>query len=310
MKIDTKETVENIIEDDLFNQPFMIELFGEEPEYNLDDSEESGKEMVLIEIAKVDKSSIKKIESNYAAFETMVKKWAKEHDLDSYFNAIYFDEDTLEVTIVFDIPGKDDFWNTKKAEDGTLVGNLNEDQIREVLIGFYNYSRNNGAGADLNNEFEYNIHLYIDNLKAGSLKKSANGTKIDNTDAAFKIFKQKLEDAMFEKYAISLNDTGFDDTHVKLAIENNESIENIVNQIGEKYELTPVSAAGLALDIKTDKKPLATGAKMYICTVKDKNGKMLGEYPMSYKNEDYVNSFLSAIGLKLKVSDTKEITEA
>jgi hypothetical protein len=47
-----------------------------------------------------------------------------------------------------------------------------------------------------------------------------------------------------------IEDTGFDDTHIKLAAEKGEKIENIVDYIGDKYELTPVDATKLAMSKK------------------------------------------------------------
>ena len=35
-KIDNKEAVEGIIEENLFSQPFMVEMFGTDIEYELD----------------------------------------------------------------------------------------------------------------------------------------------------------------------------------------------------------------------------------------------------------------------------------
>jgi hypothetical protein len=47
-----------------------------------------------------------------------------------------------------------------------------------------------------------------------------------------------------------IEDTGFDDTHIKLAAEKGESINNIVDYLGDKYQLTPISATKRAMSKK------------------------------------------------------------
>jgi hypothetical protein len=136
-----------------------------------------------------------------------------------------------------------------------------------------------------------------------------NGGGVGIESASFKVFKQKLEGALFKKYAVMLKDTGFDDTHVKLAIENNEEVGNIVSQIGHKYELTPVSAAGQAVE-KNNSSSNTKASNGYICILKDRTGKEIGSYDVTRNDDEYINSFLNAIGVKLKPSDTKEIVEA
>lgn len=54
----------------------------------------------------------------------------------------------------------------------------------------------------------------------------------------FDTFKSKIEELIKEMYLINLNDCT-DDDGVKAAFDNKETVQEFVDWVGEKYELTP-----------------------------------------------------------------------
>ena len=156
-------------------------------------------------------------------------------------------------------------------------------------------------------------------FKAGSLKTSA-GQKVTNRDQAIAIaisearakdgnilrdkkfidYKENLLNSLFKKYAVTLVDAGIDDKFIQEAIKNKKSIESIVDGVGERYKLTPVIP-----ETKVYQAPVKQ--KKYTCVVTDKNGKVIGKYPVKYTDDAYLKSMFSAIGLKLKASDKYEV---
>ncbi len=124
----------------------------------------------------------------------------------------------------------------------------------------------------------------------------------DNAELLISDYKKALEEALYEKYSVNIKDTGFDDTHIKLALDKKQSIDDIVDFIGKEYKLTPVS-------LNKENKSSSKGVKSYLCVIKDKSGKELGSYPVSYTDDKYLDEFLKAIGVKLRASDTREIVQ-
>ena len=115
---------------------------------------------------------------------------------------------------------------------------------------------------------------------------------------------------MFKKYAVLIADTGFDDAQIRSAYQKNEAVDNLVNYAGEKHQLTPIAAQGTAVEIKSPVKTKSVTAKSYLCVINDTRGKEIGSYQMSYNDDDYAKSFLSAIGVRLKPGDKMNITES
>lgn len=112
-------------------------------------------------------------------------------------------------------------------------------------------------------------------------------------------YKKQLTEALEKKYNVNISDTGFDDTHIKLAMDKNESIDDVVSFIGNTYKLTPINSI----------KPTSTGKKSYICVIKDKAGNELGSYPVTHNDDKYIDDFLKSIGVKMRASDTRKIEE-
>ena len=107
-----------------------------------------------------------------------------------------------------------------------------------------------------------------------------------------------------------IGDTGIEDSSIKEAFDKNETVDNLVNYLGEKHQITPVAAQGTAVEIKSPVKSKSATSKSYICIIKDRFGKEIGSYELDYADDDYVSTFLSAIGVRLKAGDTKEIVES
>ena len=122
-------------------------------------------------------------------------------------------------------------------------------------------------------------------------------------------YKANFENALFKKYAVLIADTGFDDAQIRSAYQKNEAVDNLVNYAGEKHQLTPIAAQGTAVEIKSPVKTKSVTAKSYLCVINDTRGKEIGSYQMSYNDDDYAKSFLSAIGVRLKPGDEMKIIE-
>jgi hypothetical protein len=538
-KIDKKEAVEGIIEENLFSQPFMVEMFGTDIEYELDhdtsaDTDEGRnpilKQHILVEI-EASKQTVELVESTFSDFEIAVKKWLKEYDLDSYFDAIYTSED--DVTISIDVPDQDDSWSPEKYAakglevDGSYIPrvilgaidrlknaqdlpagvmqemvdkvvdeirgagetNLNEsyvfmdfleklsDEVRKSIKGeTIDYlkshpSDNIGLGNTLSvidttiiqysedkiyAEYEHKMKVmktlldarakaikkevhdaidagnkspisYVitsairpkpsraedgkdlgkttvsfykwgvyqgeeeidakdlthmvqlgqyelegfdirdedidktfyaeesdiddtnvdedgygvkrayaieeDKAKNGGMAKNGKDTKelfneakkrfpktiekmVDDNNKnvsggkdGYPEYKANFENTLFKKYGVMIGDTDIEDSSIKEAFGKNEDVDNLVNYLGKKHQLTPVAAQGTAVEIKSPDKSKSATAKSYICIIKDRFGKEIGSYEVDYADDDYVDTFLSAIGVRLKAGDTKEIIE-
>lgn len=112
-------------------------------------------------------------------------------------------------------------------------------------------------------------------------------------------YKKQLTEALEKKYNVNISDTGFDDTHIKLAMDKNESIDDVVSFIGSTYKLTAINQPSSS----------SSGKKSYICVIKDKAGNELGSYPVTHTDDKYLDDFLKAIGVKMRASDTRKIEE-
>ena len=121
---------------------------------------------------------------------------------------------------------------------------------------------------------------------------AANGAEISS-------YKKQLTEALEKKYNVNISDTGFDDTHIKLAMDKNESIDDVVSFIGNTYKLTPIQSTSSS----------SSGKKSYICVIKDKAGNELGSYPVTHTDDKYLDEFLKAIGVKMRASDTRKIEQ-
>ena len=142
-KINKSELFESLIEQNLFGEPFMLDLFGQTPDYEFDrdtkmDTDMSRdpylKSQILVNINEVDKDSIKKIENDPDYFEKMIKAWAKKYDADWYYSTFYTDMEGNNVMIVFDEPTEDDVWQAEKylAADGKKLKDIAIGDIVEV----------------------------------------------------------------------------------------------------------------------------------------------------------------------------------
>ena len=85
-KIDKKEAVEGIIEENLFSQPFMVEMFGTEPEYELDsdisDDTDDGRDPIkkshILVVIKAKTQTVDLVEAILNDFEIAMKNWLKQ----------------------------------------------------------------------------------------------------------------------------------------------------------------------------------------------------------------------------------------
>ncbi len=128
--IDKQEALESIIEENLFTAPFMVELVGEEPEYDFDhdtrpDTDDARnrvmKAQILLEV-KADQEAISKIEKDYNTYFNNLKAWAKPFEAEYYVDSILTTDNSI--TFVFDVPAQEDFW-----EPGKYLGNQDEDEL-------------------------------------------------------------------------------------------------------------------------------------------------------------------------------------
>jgi hypothetical protein len=69
---------------------------------------------------------------------------------------------------------------------------------------------------DKGNEYSDLIIEFAKSGKAFSLKNISS-------------YKKQLTEALEKKYNVNISDTGFDDTHIKLAMDKNESIDDVVS---------------------------------------------------------------------------------
>lgn len=129
-------------------------------------------------------------------------------------------------------------------------------------------------------------------------------------DKKFLNFKNDLEAELFQKYGLLFEDTDMDNDQAKSYMASGKSISDIVSEIAVKNDLTPVSASADAVTRNIPSKAKKIAENGYICVVKDREGNEVGKYPVSYNDEKYVNDFLSAVGVRLKPGDTKEIVDA
>ena len=114
--VNKQEALESIIEENLFTQPFMVELVGEEPEYDFDhdtrpDTDDARnpimKEQILVDV-KASTGAISEIDKKYDFYAKAIKGWAKKYDADYYFDSILTTDDSI--TFVFDSPMQEDMW--------------------------------------------------------------------------------------------------------------------------------------------------------------------------------------------------------
>ena len=105
--IDKQEALESIIEENLFTAPFMVELVGEEPEYDFDhdtrpDTDDARnrvmKAQILLEV-KADQEAISKIEMDYNTYFNNLKAWAKPFEAEYYVDSILTTDNSI--TFVF-----------------------------------------------------------------------------------------------------------------------------------------------------------------------------------------------------------------
>ena len=139
------------------------------------------------------------------------------------------------------------------------------------------------------------LDLYWTPTKIGAIK--SNGKAADGAEISS--YKKQLTEALEKKYNVNISDTGFDDTHIKLAMDKNESIDDVVSFIGNTYKLTAINQPSSS----------SSGKKSYICVIKDKAGNELGSYPVTHTDDKYLDDFLKAIGVKMRASDTRKIEE-
>lgn len=142
--------------------------------------------------------------------------------------------------------------------------------------------------------------------------KAADGKLVDaehSEDKAFYDFRNEVETVLFKKYGLLINDTKIDNKFIKKAMDEALSADEIVTNYGRKYDLTPISAATEVVEIKTPQAPKKRAENGYICVIKNHRDMEIGRYDVSYKDDQYINEFLSVMGVKLKPGDKKEIIE-
>lgn len=135
--------VEELVEESLVKQDFMKEIFGSNFDYDIDfddvvDTDMNRnpyrKEHLILTIEKVDQDVIQKLSSGELNLGNKITDWAKEYDMQNYFDSTYVNEDDNEIVIMFDVPGEKDKWDVdleKLKDDGKEDNEKDEDDIKD-----------------------------------------------------------------------------------------------------------------------------------------------------------------------------------
>ena len=200
--------------------------------------------------------------------------------------------------------------NGNKTINSVMIGNesFGIDGTKATVSSVNKYKDGGNIAADgkgLDSFYTERLEDIKDKMKDRPNKSVSTGKQ-----DGYPEYKANFENALFNKYGVMIGDTDIEDNSIKEAFDKNENVDNLVNYLGEKHQITPVAAQGTAVEIKSPVKSKSATAKSYICIIKDRFGKEIGSYELDYADDDYVSTFLSAIGVKLKAGDTKEIVEA
>ena len=216
-------------------------------------------------------------------------------------------EGNRESNIIHNVDYVIDFRNIPASANGGDVGEssifITKDEYEKISpkLLIKDEAKDGKDTKDLFNEAKKRFPKTIEKLVDDNNK---------NVSSGYPEYKANFENALFKKYGVMIGDTGIEDSSIKEAFDKNENVDNLVNYLGEKHQITPVAAQGTAVEIKSPVKSKSATSKSYICIIKDRFGKEIGSYELDYADDDYVSTFLSAIGVRLKAGDTKEIVEA
>lgn len=100
-----KDNAEYLLETDLLNQPFMVDLFGDDLDYVLDSDTEltstGTDDVVWIEIKNIAQVILDQVDKDYQSFSKPFVEWAEKHDL--YDAEITMPSPNEENSIIFKV---------------------------------------------------------------------------------------------------------------------------------------------------------------------------------------------------------------
>jgi hypothetical protein len=312
-----KEAVEFLLTDEsnensLINQPFIQKISGEDDlDFDVDfdtaidtdmDRNPYKKDQILVQINDAKKSTISSIENETSRLTASIKEWAEKVGLDIYFDDIYTNDDN-QVTIIFDVPADDSYWNYNEFKEEKEKPKRNLDEIETIA---------DQKWKDYNGKASYDDYLQIfkigyksnksDSKKESKSDKAENGILVDET-IVVNPMAIEVDAVLKEKYGVTTNDIGVNDDWWANAKDKNYSTQQIVDMLTKDYSLTPINP-----EKEHSKIPAIKSEKShYICLVKDSRNNILGKYELAYNDEDYAKMFLEAIGVRLRNGDKMEI---
>jgi hypothetical protein len=311
--MNNKEAVEYFLSDEdfenaLINQSFIKKISGEdELDYDIDfttavdtdmDRNPYNKQQILLEINAVKKSTINALENESDVLTSNIKDWAKELDLDIYFDGIYTNEDN-QVTVIFDIPADDDSWNYKKfiKKQGT---EKKLDDIETIADEHWESYKGKASYDDFLKIFKIGYKSNKNDSKAEKKSKAEDGIVVETITDPMML---EVDAELKEKYGVTIQDIGVNEDWWEKIKDKNYSTQQIVEMLTKDYSLTPISPQK-ENSKKTDDE---SEESMYICLVKDSQGNVLSKYKLAYNDETYAKMFLDAIGIRLRNGDRIEI---
>jgi hypothetical protein len=316
-----EEIIENVLagnqDESMVNQPFMVEAFGEDINFDVDfdssvdtdmDRKPFRKKQILIEIETLDQDIIKDVEEGGKITEE-IKSWAKQYGLDVYYDGIYTNDDGI--TIVFDIPADDHKWeygesiikkeNIDEVNDDDDLDTIAEKEYKKFISGKIKVVEKPKASY-----YEFLEIFKLGYERKGKKTKTEKKPTPEPVNPEVEEYRAVLDKELTEKYNVKLSDIDISDEKISDNIKNNKSVIDFISEISSKYDLIPVtpqnSKSGKVSDEDSE-------TSQYICNLLDSQGNRLGQYNVSSKDDKYVSMFLEVIGVKMKTGDRIEFEE-
>ena len=293
-----KEILEELLtgddENSLIKQPFMVDAFGEDIEFEVDyhthtdtdmDRNPYQVEAIAIEIESI--SVRDDIESGNDTITEKIAKWAASHDV--FLEGSY----TIDEGVAFSFGVPDGTWKHNPTNTDDL-DSIAEKQYKKFILGKIKTVE----------KPKVSYYEFLEIFKLGHQSKLDSGSEpivepiVEPVDPKVEEYRAALDEQLTEKYNVKLSDVEISNKDISENIKNNKSVMDCVSEIASKYELTPVqnnSGKVSSEDVKTSQ---------YICDLLNAQGEVLGTYEVSNKDEAYVKLFLEAIGVKTKTGDT------
>lgn len=287
----------------LFQEPFMIEAFGQDVDYDIDydterdtdmDRNPITKKQILIQIEDVSEETFENVFEGGSLHDN-IRKWADQYDV--VFDGIYTGDDG--VTIVFDVPEDGDVW--KYGQDALKeVGVGVEDDIdaiaEEEWKKFIAEEKPRVSFDDFLAIFKMGSQCKAP--KSKEKKKAPEPPKKENKEV--EEYKSLVDAELQAKYNTKISDISIEDSEIEENMKNNKSVSVFVSELSNKFDLVPVTSSGKKSSFMDDDD---SETSKYICVLTSAEGKEVGRYEVSTKDEKYAKMFLEAIGVKTKFGD-------